>query len=101
MLCWITPVMLDAPAAPEWIETTNENGDILLRWTPNREPFFYTYEVYLMQGETMVARLTPEPLRAALWVDTAPPSGIRVYAVRAVTASGVPSDLVRSDLIEV
>jgi hypothetical protein len=101
MLHWITPVIPDAPAAPEWIETTIENGDILLRWTPNCEPFFYTYEVYLMLGDDVAERLTPEPLRAALWVDTAPSSGIRVYAVRAVTASGVPSNLVRSDLIEV
>jgi hypothetical protein len=101
MLYWITPFIPDAPVAPEWIETTIEDGDVLLRWTPNREPFFYTYEVCLIQEDGAAERLTPEPLRAALWVDTAPPGGIRVYAVRAITASGVPSDLVRSDPIEV
>ena len=70
-------------------------------WTPNREPFFYTYEIYLMQGDASGERLTPEPLRAALWVDTAPPSGMRVYAVRAFTASGVSSSLIRSAPVEV
>jgi Glycosyl hydrolases family 39 len=101
MLYWITPVIPDVPVAPEWIETTFEDGDVLLRWTPNREPFFYTYEVFLMQGDAAGERLTPEPLRAALWVDTAPPSGMRVYAVRAITASGVSSSLVPSAPVEV
>jgi hypothetical protein len=94
-------VLPDAPAAPEWIETTVEDGNVLLRWTPNREPFFYTYEVFLIERDGAGKRLAPEPLRAALWIDTAPPGGMRVYAVRAVSASGVASPLVRGTPVEV
>ncbi len=101
MLYWITPFLPDVPADPEWIEATVEAGDVLLRWTPNREPFSYTYEVYLMKGDATGERLTPEPLRAAFWVDTGPPSGKRVYVVRAITASGVASKLVRSAPVKV
>ena len=45
-----------------------------------------------VQGE----RITPDPLRAAMWIDTAPPAGPRVYAVRAVTTSGLTSAYVSS-----
>jgi hypothetical protein len=43
--------------------------------------------------------LSPGPLRAAMWVDTAPPKGVRIYGVRAISASGVPSAVVPSDPI--
>ena len=96
MLYWITPFLPDAPADPVWIEATVEDGNVILRWQPNREPFFYTYEVFWMNDQPHGPLLTPTPLRAAMWVDTAPPSGTRVYGVRAVSASGVASAIVNS-----
>jgi hypothetical protein len=69
---------------------------VILRWKPNLEPFFYSYEVYLMRDSEPAELLSPLPLRAAIWVDTAPPAGIRTYGVRAVSASGVMSTIVPS-----
>jgi hypothetical protein len=46
-------------------------------------------------------RLSPDPLRAALWVDTAPAREARSYGVRAVTASGVVSPWASSETIRV
>jgi hypothetical protein len=93
---WITPFRLDPPAEPSWAEATVEEGHVILRWTPNLEPFFYSYEVYLMSDGEPAERLSPVPLRAAMWVDTAPPKGLRSYGVRAVSASGVLSLIVPS-----
>jgi hypothetical protein len=84
-------VLDDALATPDWLETRVEEGDVLLRWGANREPWFYGYEVWLMRDGVPAERISPEPLRAALWIDTAPPVGTRSYAVRAVSASGVVS----------
>ena len=67
--------------------------------TPNLEPFFYSYEVYLMRNGEPAELLSPGPLRAAMWVDTAPSKGVRIYGIRAVSASGVPSARVRSSPI--
>lgn len=93
-LClWITPARPDPLEAPRWLETTVEGRNVVLGWTPNREPHFYGYEVFLMRDGVPAERITPDPLRAALWIDTAPPSGQRVFGVRAVTASGVMSPL--------
>lgn len=92
-LFWITPVLPDPVAAPTWAEATAEDGNVVLRWTPNREPVFYGYEVFLMEEDGPGERLSPDPLRAAMWVDTAPPPGSRTYGVRAVSASGVASAL--------
>src|SRR5207253_7001389 len=65
-LClWITPFRPDPPAAPRLLETTVEDGNVVLRWTPNREPFFYSYEVFLMRNDAPAERLSPDPLRAA------------------------------------
>jgi hypothetical protein len=69
---------------------------VILQWTPNRESCFYTYEALLMDGDQPGRRLTPDPLRAALWIDTAPPPGSRTYGVRAVSASGVASPITTS-----
>ena len=55
-----------------------------MRWTPGREADIYSYEVR-RDG----ALISPVPLRAAMWVDTAPPPGRHTYEVRAVSASGV------------
>ena len=72
---------------------------MILRWQPNLEPFFYSYEVYLMRDREPAERLSPVPLRAAMWVDTTPPKGMHIYGVRALSASGVPSAIVLSDPI--
>ena len=39
---WITPYIPDAPADPIWIEARPEEGNVVLRWRPNVEPFFYS-----------------------------------------------------------
>jgi Glycosyl hydrolases family 39 len=96
VVLWITPVVPERPRQPEWLETTVEDGNVILRWTPNHEPFFYSYELYLLTDDAPRLLVSPVPLRSAMWVDTAPPTGRRTYAVRAVTASGAASDLVPS-----
>jgi hypothetical protein len=93
---WMTPFIEDPPADPRWVEATVEDGHVILRWTPNLEPFFYSYEIYLLEGREPAELLSPVPLRAAMWVDTAPPKGRRTYGVRAVSASGVFSAVVPS-----
>jgi hypothetical protein len=98
---WITPHIADRPADPAWIEATVEDGNVILRWRPNSEPYFYSYEVYLMITGEPERLVSPVPLRSAMWVDTAPPPGMRSYGVRAVSASGVWSDMVRSDPVMV
>jgi hypothetical protein len=97
-LClWITPTLETAPEPPEWISLHVQDGNVVLRWTPNREPHFYGFEVFRVTNGVPGDRLTPDPLRSAMWVDTAPPRGYRTYGVRAVTASGVMSPFVISD----
>ena len=98
---WITPYIPDSPADPVWIEAKPEDGNIVLRWRPNAEPFFYSYEVYLIAAGEPDRLVSPMPLRSAMWIDTAPPPGMRKYAVRAVTASGIKSNLVTSDPVMV
>lgn len=99
-LVWVTPFDPAArPAAPRWIAAdADRHGNAVLRWTPNREPGFYTYELVRMTpGRGAAARIAPVPLRSAMWVDTAPPPGLaHVYGVRAVSASGARSALARS-----
>lgn len=93
---WITPVLPDAPRDPVWLEAHAEDGNVVLRWRPNAEPFLYSYEVYLIGASGPHELITPVPLRSAMWVDTAPPRGVRTYGVRAVSASGVASRLALS-----
>lgn len=90
---WITPARDDIPAAPRWLDTTVEGGNVVLRWSPNSEPWFFSHELYLRTDGVPGERLSPDPLRAALWVDTNPPPGDRVYGVRTVSASGVASEI--------
>jgi hypothetical protein len=97
MVYWITPVTPDKPADPVWIEAAPEDGNVILRWQPNLEPWFYSYELYLMDGSEPGLMISPDPLRAAMWVDTAPEKGTRTYGVRAMSASGIPSTLVVSN----
>ncbi|HEX2280126.1 MAG TPA: hypothetical protein VHG52_00040, partial [Thermomicrobiales bacterium] len=96
-LClWITPVQATVPRAPTWLETRVRNGSAVLRWSPNPEPFFYSYEVFRLREGVPGMRLTPDPLRAALWIDFAPSPGRFAYGVRAVSASGVASPIIPS-----
>jgi hypothetical protein len=97
---WITAYSTEPPAEPVWLQPHVEDGNVILRWQPNLEPFFYSYEVYLVRNDEVVL-LSPIPLRSAMWVDTAPPRGSRAYAVRAVSASGINSDLVMSPAIRI
>lgn len=100
-LLWITPVSGLVPAAPAWISVEQRGRDVVLRWTASFDAAFFSYEVVLMNGEAPGARITPDPLRAALWIDNAPPAGRRRYGVRAVTASGVASEVALSEEIVV
>jgi hypothetical protein len=93
-LLWITPVLGTEPVAPTTVVAEMRDGTVELRWTPCRQPDFFSYEVVLIADDGAGERLSPVPLRSALWVETAPPPGPRTYGVRVVTASGVASELV-------
>jgi hypothetical protein len=96
-LClWITPVQTTVPQAPTWLETMVRNGNAILRWSPNPEPSFYSYEVFRLREGVPGMRLTPDPLRSALWIDSAPSPGRSTYGVRAVSASGIASPIIAS-----
>jgi hypothetical protein len=97
MVYWITPSILDPPADPIWIEARAEDGNAILRWRPNPEPFFYSYELYRITADAPEQLVSAMPLRSAMSIDTAPPPGEHSYAVRAVSASGVKSNLIRSN----
>ena len=101
MIYWITEATADKPADPVWIEAALEDGNVILRWQPNLEPWFYSYEVYLMDGREPGVMISPDPLRPAMWVDTGPGAGTRTYGVRAVSASGIRSALVVSNPVVV
>ena len=98
---WITPYIQDRPADPVWIEARVEDANVILRWRPNLEPYFYSYEVYAIAAGAPAKLVSPTPLRSAMWVDTAPLPGWRSYAVQAVTASGIRSNMVESDPVVV
>jgi hypothetical protein len=101
-LLWITPFSANPPAAPVWTTAEASNGNALLRWTCAPDAKFYSYEVFRIGPDGQPgARLSPMPLRSALWVDTAPPPGAQTYAVRAVSASGVMSRLVTGPLVHI
>ncbi len=101
IVLWITPVEEAIPASPAWRSVDVRDGNAVLTWTPNQEPDFYSYEVFLMIEGNPGDRLTPNPLRSARWIDTAPPAGSRRYGVRTVTASGVTSPIVTSGEVTV
>jgi hypothetical protein len=91
-LClWLTPYSLDQPAPPEWIDITTDHDDAILCWTPSVDPSFFSYELFVMEGDSQQTRISPDPLRAACWVDANPPPGRR-YGLRAVSASGGESE---------
>src|SRR5262249_55566254 len=109
LVFWIIPEPPPdrAPATPTWIEVTEEPGsagnNVLLRWTPNTEAFFYNYIVERVPDTPNAPGVTstPRPLRAALWVDTAVPPGRYRYRVYAQSASSVLSPPAISPLIKV
>ena len=95
VLLWMTPFSPDVPAAPAWIAAEASRGNAVLRWSPAPEASFYSYEVFRWGADGQPGpRVSPMPLRSALWVDTAPASGTAVYGVRVVTASGIGSAIV-------
>ena len=86
----MTPFFPDhRPATPRWISAEAEAGNAVLRWTPDRGPDFWSYEVLCFSPGAPPSRVSPVPLRSAMWVDTAPPPGEHRYEVRAISASGV------------
>ena len=101
ILLWLTPVEDAVPVSPTWRSVTRQGGNVVLQWSPSEQPGFYGYEVFLMWNDAPGDRLTPMPLRSALWVDTSPPPGPRTYGVRIVTASGVTSPIAVSDEVSV
>jgi xylan 1,4-beta-xylosidase len=90
-LVWVTPFDPRPPEAPCWLDLHAEHGNALLRWTAGEVPGFYSYELRRLGRDERGKRIAPLPLRAACWVDTAPPVGEWRYAVRVVTASGLRS----------
>jgi Glycosyl hydrolases family 39 len=93
LVYWITPYLSEPPAAPTWLQAVVEAGNVVLRWQPEPSKDFFTYEVFAVQEGRLQARLSPKPLRAAMWIDTSPRKGARVYGVRSVTSSGVTGPL--------
>ncbi len=94
LLLWVTPFLVAVPEKPRWLQASVEQPHVILRWTPNHEPWFYTYELTRSSAGSQQS-IAPVPLRASLWIDT-PPPGEHVYALRAVSASGVRSEAVSS-----
>jgi hypothetical protein len=72
-----------------------------LRWTPNRELWFFSYEVVLMAGESPGEPISPNPLRSPVWIDTSPSPGPRTYAIRSISASGVTGPFSVSEVVSV
>jgi hypothetical protein len=100
-LVWVTSYLPGPTAAAVWIQAVAEAGNVLLRWTPSREMSFYSYEVVRITTGSRSVLISPTPLRAATWVDTAPPRGTHVYGVRVVSASGDCSPLAHSPPVSV
>lgn len=99
-LLWVTPYLPGSrPEPPRWLSAERDQaGNAILRWTPCAHAQFLGYElVRLNAAGRAVGRAAPFPLRPAMWVDTATTRDARLaYAVRAVTASGARSALVRA-----
>ncbi|MBV9757650.1 MAG: hypothetical protein JO047_11390 [Alphaproteobacteria bacterium] len=99
-LLWITPSSAARPPTPGWIEARTEGASVLLRWSPNREPDFYGYEVHRISGEVRSA-IAPIPLRGAIWLDdTAAFDRPLAYEVRAISASGIGGPWARSNPVQ-
>jgi Glycosyl hydrolases family 39 len=90
---WITPSSPLIPDPPAWIAVDRRTDRTIVRWEASREPWFWSYELYRMDRDNPVDRLTPDPLRSASWTDSRPGWGKASYGVRVVCASGVPGPL--------
>ncbi len=88
-LLWLTPSVPEPPAAPAWATAAEEDGNVIVRWEPHDAASFLTYTVTRVHDNEREDDIAPVPLRAALWVDTAPPPGRYAYRIRVVSASGV------------
>ncbi|MGI8689667.1 MAG: GH39 family glycosyl hydrolase [Thermomicrobiales bacterium] len=97
LLYWLTPFLPEIPAAPRWVTTAVEDGNVILRWEPSRDVSFFSYQVFVTQDDQPDALLSPVPLRAAQWIDTAPPAGTRRYRIQTMSASEVSSPAALSD----
>lgn len=99
-LLWVTPYLPTfRPEPPRWQSAERDGaGNLVLRWTPCLHRQFLGYELLRLDGAgTAPRRAAPFPLRAAMWIDTAPVRGAGLgYAVRAATASGARSAWVRA-----
>jgi len=90
-LFWVTPMSDAVPTPPAWLSVEVTGANTLVRWEPACDPAFFRYDLAHVTDGQIGPPITPELLRGALWVDTAPPSGRYMYAVRTVNASGIPS----------
>jgi len=92
MLIWVTPTRPAPPAALAWLQADAEGGNAVLRWTPGREPDFYSYpDLYSYEVRRNGRLISLVPLRGAIWIDAERPPGRHTYGVRAVSTSGVAS----------
>jgi hypothetical protein len=87
---WITENQPKAApfAGPKWIgtptvDTTPAGTNVVLRWQPETDSTFYSYQVARDGQDNIVS---PGPLRAAMWIDTNV-TGSHTYWVRSVSAS--------------
>lgn len=101
LLYWLTPFVPQTPAAPRWVRTAVEEGNVILHWEPSREVSFFSYQVFLPQDDQPDTLLSPVPLRAAQWIDTDPPAGTRRYRIQTISASGISSPAVSSNPVSI
>ncbi len=94
VLVWVTPFDPAPPAAPGWLAAEREGGNVVLRWRPELDATFYSYD---LRRDGHGSPIAPVPLRSAIWVDTAPPPGEHRYTLRTVSASGRRSTPARSE----
>lgn len=101
LLYWLTPFVPQTPAAPRWVRTAVEEGNVILHWEPSREVSFFSYQVFLTRDDQPDTLLSPVPLRAAQWIDTDPPAGTRRYRIQTISASGISSPAVSSNSVSI
>lgn len=98
-LLWITPVSNVRPTAPEWLEVAREDGNVVLRWTPCSDDEFFSFEVFRIGADRTRTRVSPAVLRSAMWTDASVSPGRWTYGVHAISASGIVSDPLESDIV--
>jgi Glycosyl hydrolases family 39 len=96
VLVWITPWSAAIPEALARVEVESLVDRTVIRWTPFSVVGFHSFEVFRVENGTVGQRLSPDPLRAAMWTDNPAATGTR-YAVRVVTTSGISSAVTLSD----